>query len=328
MRASLDTVRTMASQKSESNEEGPKTGWGSRSRVNIRRHFLAVGCPSAGKTTMLAIGLRRLQCLGAYPRVEYPDKYPESELESTRRYPNYRCTVPWKLAKGRVASKNLISLGFGSLPQDWWHDCDGMLFAGRDGAVEMAKPLLKAARRAHIVFYISPANVVLGSDGQLRQEWLAEVRDFGKCVRRSKWWSDILNRRRRLCLIISQAEELRSPDLSVEALGKLLDQIDKKKDLAEHYDAAFLIRATTNRLRDEAKRRKGWEPCVEEHTEAGDFLKELEGIGFAGGDFQITDDQTEARFRAFESAVPLAWAAGFVKDKALAAYPQCFRKFC
>ncbi len=192
----------------------------------------------------------------------------------------------------------------------------------------MAKPLRKAAKQVSVVFYVSPADVVLRSDGQLNQQWVDEVRNFGKNVGRSKWWSDIMYRKRRLCLVISKAELVRKPGLSAEALGKILQQIGEKNDLAEHYDAAFLVRATTNRLREEALDRGGWEPCVEERMKAGNFLDELKCIGLADGDLRIKDGLSDARFCPFESAVPLAWAAGFVNDKALEAYPKCFSKFC
>ncbi len=275
---------------------------------------------------MLATGLHRLRCLGTYGQVESSQKYGEMDLQTTDGiYPHYGCTVPLKLAKMRAAFKKLITVGFGSPPRDVWHDCDGSFFAGAGENVEMEPPLLKASKKAHVVFYVSPVNVCM-RDGRLDQQWVDDARYFGKLVRRSGWLKDIPNRRRKLCLVISKTEELRSPGLTGETLSELLPLLAKDNDLAEHYQAAFLIRSTTDRLREQALDRKGWETVVGDLTKVGGFLSELQCIGFGGDDLRITDDQATAPVRAFEAAVPLAWAAGFVNDKSLSAYPKCFSK--
>jgi hypothetical protein len=312
------------SEDKKTKEPAPKTGW--RNVLHTGRHFLVVGHPAAGKTTMLAVGLRRLCHLGVYAKIESAQKA-SREFASTPKgaYPNYRCRVPWRLAKARTMHKKFWTAAFGGLPSDVWHDCDGFSFSGHGENPTATEPLLEAAAKVFRLLYVAPASVVLTERGQLNRTWVDELRRFGQAARPGtalkKLWG---MRQRKLAIIISKAEAGNSPELSTDSLRAILPLLRQEPDLAELYDAAFLVRATSEEMRAEASKDEAWDKRIRDWTESGAFLKKLGAVGFGDGKRKLSATTVAEEVATFESAVPLAWAAGFLDEKELAAYADSF----
>lgn len=305
----------------------PEPEVGPNTVLNWNRHFLAVGCTFAGKTTMLGVGLRRLHCLGIYTKFKPPPRKLADELKGTSWYPHYRCTASSYRMKGGAEYAKLPTAGHKSLLLDVWHDCEGSKLSGEGEGPSVAKPLIKAAKKVHRLFYVTPVNVVLTDEGRLNRQWVADVKDFGDSVRRSSWLQRLLTMRtQKLVLVISKSEEERSPGLSSERLRNLLALLREEVDLAENYEAAFLTRAINEPMREKAFDDKSWDARVREWTQSGEFLRHLGAVGFAQDASRLSDEAVGDRVAVFESAVPLAWAAGLLKEAELERFPQAFTR--